>query len=56
MLTGIVEGRGKPYAVINGMILGVGEQLGGMTVETIANGSVTLRQADGRQTLLRVQR
>ena len=56
VLTGVVEGRGEPYAVINGMILGVGEELEGATVEAIANGSVTLRLANGHQMLLRVQR
>ena len=55
-LSGIVEGSGESYAVINGAIVGVGEQVGGATLLEIANGSVTLRRADGRELVLSVRR
>ena len=55
-LTGIVEGLGEPYAVINGSIVAEGETIGGATLLTIAEGTVTLRLADGKDTLLRVER
>jgi hypothetical protein len=56
VLSGIVEGLGDPYAVINGLIVGVGERVGDATLEQIAKGSVTLRHDDGRETVLRVPR
>ena len=56
VLSGVVEGLGDPYAVINGMIVGVGERVGNVTLEQIAQGSVKLRHDDGRQTTLRVPR
>ena len=56
ILTGVVEGIGEPYAVINGKILAVGEQIGGATLLEIADGTVKLRRADGGETVLRVAR
>ena len=56
LLSGVVEGLGEPYAVINGMIVGVGEQVGGSTVLDIRHGTVKLRRANGSETLLRVTR
>ena len=56
VLSGVVEGLGDPYAVINGLIVAVGERVGDATIEQIAKGSVTLRHDDGRQTILRVPR
>lgn len=55
-LTGIVEGLGEPYAVINGSIVAEGETIGEATLLKIAEGTVTLRLADGKETLLRVER
>ena len=55
-LTGVVEGSGNPYAVINGSIVGVGETVGTATLLGIAEGMVTLRLADGKETVLRVER
>ena len=55
-LTGVVEGSGDPYAVINGSIVGVGETVGTATLLGIAEGIVTLRLADGKDTVLRVER
>ena len=49
VLTGIVEGAGKPYAVINGAILGVGEQINGATLLSIADGAVTMRLLNGKE-------
>ncbi len=56
VLSGVVEGLGDPYAVINGLIVTVGERIGNVTLEQIAQGSVRLRHDDGRQTVLRVPR
>src|SRR3989338_6202222 len=55
-LTGIVEGLGEPYAAINGSIVAEGETIGEATLLTIAEGTVTLRLAGGKETLLRVER
>ena len=55
-LSGIVEGSGESYAVINGVIVGVGEQVEGATLLEIANGSVRLLRADGREVTLSVPR
>ena len=55
-LSGIVEGGGEPYAVINGSIVEVGEQVEDATLLEIANGSVKLRRADGRDVTLSVPR
>ena len=54
VLSGIVEGSGEPYAMINGLIIRAGQQVGGVTILRIADGSVTVRQADGTETDLRV--
>ena len=51
-----MEGLGEPYAVINGSIVAEGETIGEATLLTIAEGTVTLRLADGKETLLRVER
>jgi len=56
VLSGLIEGTGEPYAVINGMIFGVGEQIGKATVVEIANGAVKLLQPNGKETVLRVPR
>ena len=56
VLSGLVEGEGESYAVINGLIVAPGERVGNATLEQIANGSVTLRDDDGRQIILRVPR
>jgi len=53
-LTGIVEGSGEPLAMINGMVLGIGDRVEGATLLEIANGSVRLRRADGNETVLQV--
>ncbi|MBI3331119.1 MAG: hypothetical protein HYZ96_03295 [Candidatus Omnitrophica bacterium] len=56
VLSGVVEGDGEPYAVINGMIFGVGERVGNATVMEIANGAVKLLQSNGKELILRVPR
>ena len=56
VLSGVVEGLGEPYAVINGMVVGVNEPIEGATVVRIAGGLVTVRRADGTETVLRVPR
>lgn len=56
VLSGVVEGLGTPYAVINGMVLAVGEQIEGATVMRIADGTVRLRRGDGTEAVLRVPR
>ena len=55
-LSGVVEGLGAPYAVINGLVVGIGEQLGDVTVVKIGDGRVTVRRLDGTQEVLRVPR
>jgi len=55
-LTGIVEGLGEPYAVINGSIVAVGETVGQAVLLDIGEGTVKLRLADGKETVLRVAR
>ena len=55
-LTGIVEGSGEPYAVINGSIVAAGETVGTATLVNIGQGTVTLRLANGKETVLRVSR
>ena len=52
VLTGIVEGSGEPYAVINGSIVGVGEQVKGSTLLEIGKGMVKMRRPDGTETAL----
>ena len=56
ILTGVVEGTGEPYAMINGVIVAVGEQIGDATLLEIAKGKVRLRQANGEERVLRVTR
>ena len=56
ILTGIVEGSGQPYAMINGSIVGVGEQIQGLTLLEIANGTVKVRRDDGSETTLSLRK
>jgi hypothetical protein len=56
VLSGVVEGEGEPYAVINGAIVTVGERIGEFTLEEIANGAARLQRADGSEAVLRVPR
>lgn len=56
LLSGVVEGRGEPYAVLNGMIIGIGDRVGDTTLIEIADGSVTLRHENGDEIVLRVPR
>ena len=56
VLSGVVEGLGQPYAVINGEIISVGEQVGNATLVEIAEGNVRLRLPDGDEVALRVSR
>ena len=55
-LTGIVEGLGEPYAVINGSIVAEGETVGNATLLDIGEGTVKLRLANGKDAVLRVSR
>ena len=55
-VTGVVEGLGDPYAMINGSIVSVGETIGRATLTGIAEGMVTLRLADGKELVVRVER
>ena len=52
VLTGIVEGEGEPYAMINGQIVGIGEQVQGSTLLAIGKGAVTVRRPDGTERTL----
>jgi hypothetical protein len=56
VISGIVEGEGQSYAVINGAIVAVGERIGEFTLEEIANGAARLRRTDGSEVVLRVPR
>jgi len=56
VLSGVVEGLGEPYAVIDGMIVGLGEEVNGVTLAEITNGTVKLRRADGSVLTLSVRR
>ena len=56
VLTGIVEGRGEPYAIINGAIVRIGEQVQDATLRDITHGVVTLEHPDGTRTTLRAPR
>ena len=56
VLNGVVEGLGEPYAMINGAIVGIGEQVGDATLLEIAHGAVKLRRSDGKDVVLRVPR
>ena len=56
VLSGVVVGVGAPYAVIDGRIVGLGEQVGEATVKEITPSTVKLRLADGSETILHVPR
>lgn len=56
LLTGIAEGIGEPYAVINGGIIAIGERVGRFTLVQVHNGAAVLRRDDGTDTILRVAR
>ncbi len=56
ILSGVAEGLGESYAVINGTIVRVGEQVQDATLMSVTNGVVTLRRADGKDVTLRVVR
>ena len=56
IVTGVVEGLGEPYAVINGAIVAVGERVREYTLLEITNGIARLRRADGEEVALRVPR
>ena len=56
VVSGIVEGLGEPYAVINGAIVGVGEQVGDATLIEITANTVRLRRPDGRETTAQLLR
>lgn len=56
VLSGIVQGSGDPYALINDTIVAVGETIHGRTLVEIGNGMARLRDADGDETILRVPR
>ena len=53
-LSGIVEGVGDPYAVVNGTIVGIGERIGTFTLIAVHDGAAVLRRDDGTDTILRV--
>ena len=55
-VTGVVVGSGDPYAMINGSIVAVGETIGRATLMGISEGKVTLRLADGKETVVQVER
>lgn len=57
VMSGIVEGGGgEPYAMINGSILSVGDQIGEFTLVEITKGAARIRRADGHEIVLRVPR
>lgn len=56
VLSGVVEGLGEPYAMIDGAIVSVGESIGGWTLVRVEGGTVTLRRVDGRDLTLSVPR
>ncbi len=56
VLSGVVVGRGDPYAMIDGRIVGIGEQVDGGTVEEITQQQVKLRLADSSEVVLQVAR
>ena len=55
-MTGVVEGFGEPYAVINGKIVTVGERVEDATLMEIVDGTVRLRRSNGQDIVLRVPR
>jgi len=56
ILTGVVEGLGEPFAVINDAIVKIGEQVGEATLVEIGNSAVKLRRRDGTEIALSVPR
>lgn len=56
LLSGIVEGNGAPYAMLNGAIVAVGESVQGWTLVEIGAGTARLRSRQGRDITLNVPR
>lgn len=56
VISGLVVGGGESYAVINGAIVAVGDQIGDFTLVEITNGAARLRRTDGSEVALRVPR
>lgn len=56
VISGLVVGGGESYAVINGAIVAVGDQIGDFTLVEITNGAARLRRTDGSEVALRVSR
>ncbi|PIQ84229.1 MAG: hypothetical protein COV75_03180 [Candidatus Omnitrophica bacterium CG11_big_fil_rev_8_21_14_0_20_63_9] len=56
VLSGVVEGLGEPYAVINGSIVGIGERVAGLELTSISDGLVTLKRSNGEELTLQVAR
>lgn len=56
VLSGVVEGLGEPYAVINGAVVGVGEDIAGLELTGIREGTVTLKRSNGQELTLQVTR
>jgi hypothetical protein len=56
VLSGVVLGGGEPYAVINGVIVALGEQIEGATLERVEEGAAILRGRKGETMTLRVPR
>lgn len=56
VISGLVVGGGESYAVINGAIVAVGDQIGDFTLVEIENGAARLRRTDGSEVALRVPR
>ncbi len=54
VLSGVVEGVGNPYAVINGEIASIGDQVGSATLVAISGSTATLRLANDEPLVLRV--
>lgn len=55
-VSGVVEGGGDPYALINGEILRLGEVIDGATLLEITEGRIRLGRADGEEIVLSVPR
>ncbi len=53
-ISGIVEGSGTPYAVMNGQVVSVGDTVGTATVLAIGQGAVRLQLSDGTEQTLAV--
>lgn len=56
VISGVVEGSGPSFAVINGKVLTVGESINGATLLAIQNNTVRLRTAGGDEIALAVPR